>query len=81
MAGQNIVKPAANRSRRVHQQTNYPGSTFFPFYFGISLLKLNIRKKGTLVIEGLLGNLANGFDIQGLGFRDQTGHEIETGML
>ena len=30
---------------------------FFRFYFGVSLLKLNMRKKGTLIIKGLLGNL------------------------
>ena len=32
---------------------------FFPLYFGVSLLKLNIREHGTLIIMGLLGNLAN----------------------
>ena len=30
---------------------------FTLFNFGVSLLKLNIRKKGTLIIIGLLGNL------------------------
>ena len=30
---------------------------FCPFYFGVSLLKLNSRKKGTLIINGLLWNL------------------------
>ena len=30
---------------------------FCPFYFGVSGLKLNSRKKGTLIINGLLGNL------------------------
>ena len=30
---------------------------FLPFDLGVSFLKLNIKKKGTLVIEGLLGNL------------------------
>ena len=29
----------------------------FPFCVGVSLLKLNGRKKRTLIIEGLLGNL------------------------
>ena len=29
----------------------------FPFYVGVSLLKLTIRKKGTLITLGLLGNL------------------------
>ena len=28
-----------------------------PFLFGVSLLKLNNRKKGTFIINGLLGNL------------------------
>ena len=28
---------------------------FFPFYVRVSLLQLNSRKKGTLVITGLLG--------------------------
>ena len=30
---------------------------FSPFYLGVSLLKLNSRKKGTLIVKGLLGNL------------------------
>ena len=30
----------------------------FPF-FGVSLLKLNGRKKGTPIMNGLLGNLVN----------------------
>ena len=30
---------------------------FFPFYVRVSLLKLNVRKNGTLIIQGLLGNL------------------------
>ena len=29
-----------------------------PFYFGVSLVKLDIRKKGTFVSKRLLGNLA-----------------------
>ena len=37
--------------------TRYPSSTLFPVYCGVSLLNLNMRKKGTLVIAGLLGNL------------------------
>ena len=32
---------------------------FFPFYFGVSLFKLNTRKKGTLILKGLLGKLDN----------------------
>ena len=35
----------------------YPSSALLPFLFGVSLLKLNSRKKGTLIINGLLGNL------------------------
>ena len=39
-----------------------PVVPFFPFYLGVSLLKLNSRKKGTLIIMGLLGNLV-GFSV------------------
>ena len=43
----------------------WPSSTHFLFFFGgggegggaVSLSKLNIRKKGTLMFKGLLGNL------------------------
>ena len=34
-----------------------PVVPFCPFYFGVSLLKQKSRKKGTLIIKGLLGNL------------------------
>ena len=34
-----------------------PVVTFSPFYIGAFLLKLNSRKKGTLILKGLLGNL------------------------
>ena len=34
-----------------------PVVPFFPFYLGVSLLKLNSRKKDALIIKGLLGNL------------------------
>ena len=37
-----------------------PGSPvvpFYPFSFWVPLLKPNSRKKGTLIIKGLLGNL------------------------
>ena len=37
--------------------SRYPSSTLLPFLFGVSLLKLNSRRKGTLIIKGLLGNL------------------------
>ena len=33
-----------------------PVVPFCPFYFGVSLLKLNSRKKGALIVNGLLGN-------------------------
>ena len=39
------------------------GSPVVPFYFffgGVPLLKPNSRKKGTLIIKGLLGNLVFG---------------------
>ena len=32
---------------------------FSPFYFEVSLLKLTVGKKGTLVMKGLLGSLAS----------------------
>ena len=34
-----------------------PAIPFFPSYFGISLFELNLRKKCTLIIKGLLGSL------------------------
>ena len=34
-----------------------PVVPFCPFYLGVSLLKPNSRKKGTLIIKGSLGNL------------------------
>ena len=44
---------------RKQYSTRYPNSTLFPFYLGVSELKWNITKKGTLIIMGLLalGNL------------------------
>ena len=36
-----------------------PVVPFVPFYMGVSLVKLNTRKKGILIIKGLLGNLEN----------------------
>ena len=38
-------------------QLGSPVVPFYPFSFWVSLLKPNSRKKGTLIIEGLLGNL------------------------
>ena len=38
--------------------TRYPsGTTFSLFVLGVSLLKLNVRKNGTLINRGLLDNL------------------------
>ena len=51
-------KPLIKRFGNPVRRTRYPSGTLFLFYFGVSLLKLNIRKKGTLIIQGLLGNLA-----------------------
>ena len=34
-----------------------PVVPFYPFSFWVPLLKPNSRKKGTLIIKGLLGNL------------------------
>ena len=45
--------------------SRYLGSTLILFYFGGSLLKLNIRKKGTLIVKGLLGNLDVVLRLQG----------------
>ena len=40
--------------------TGFPSSTLLPFFLGVLLLKPNSRKKGTLIIKGLLGNLDEG---------------------
>ena len=38
--------------------TRFPSSTLFTLFLGgVPLLKPNSRKKGTLIIKGLLGNL------------------------
>ena len=37
-----------------------PVVPFYPFSFWVPLLKPNSRKKGTLIIKGLLGNLGKG---------------------
>ena len=34
-----------------------PVVPFYPFSFWVPLLKPNSRKKGTLIIKGLLGNI------------------------
>ena len=41
---------------------------FCPFWFRVPLLKLNIRKKGALIIKGLLRNLGfRPWDCKGVG--------------
>ena len=40
-------------------QLGSPVVPFYPFSFWVPLLKPNSRKKGTLIIKGLLGNLDN----------------------
>ena len=40
-----------------------PVVPFYPFFWGVPLLKPNSRKKGTLIIKRLLGNL--GFMVLG----------------
>ena len=42
---------------RILKYLGTPVVPFCPFCFGVSLLKLNSGKKGTLIINGLLGNL------------------------
>ena len=37
--------------------SRFSSSTLLPFFFWVPLLKPNSRKKGTLIIKGLLGNL------------------------
>ena len=40
------------------QKTRFPSSTLLPFFFFLgSLITQSSRKKGTLIIKGLLGNL------------------------
>ena len=46
---------------RIRRIPRYPSSTLFPFLFGGLLVKLNIRKKGTPIFKGLLGNLDSRF--------------------
>ena len=40
-----------------------PVVPFYPFSFWVPLLKPNSRKKGTLIIKGLLGNLEHVVEI------------------
>ena len=42
-------------------ETWFSSSTLVPFFsFWVPLFKPNSRKKGTLIIKGLLGNLGDG---------------------
>ena len=41
----------------VPNELGTPVVPFIPFDFGVALLKVSTRKKGTLIINGLLGNL------------------------
>ena len=52
--------PKGKHSSAVTQDSylGTPVVPFYPFDFGVSLLQLNIKKQGTLIIMGLLGNLA-----------------------
>ena len=49
-------RPAALLSR-VDALLGSPVVAFYPFSFWVPLLKPNSRKKGTLIIKGLQGNL------------------------
>ena len=41
-------------------QIRYPTSTLFLFSFGVSSLKLNNKRTGTLIMKGLLGEFCDG---------------------
>ena len=43
--------------KRAEEPLGTPEVPFFPFYCSVSLLNLNITKKGTRIILGFLGNL------------------------
>ena len=43
---------------QVHPELGSPVVPFYPFSFWVPLLKPNSRKKDTLIVKGLLGNLA-----------------------
>ena len=51
------LKPKPLSTKLLNPEPRYPSSTLLPFLFWVSSLKLNNRKKGTLTINGLLGNL------------------------
>ena len=44
-------------SPRPFEGLGSPVVPFCPFYLGVSVLKPNIWKEGTLIVKGLLGNL------------------------
>ena len=48
-----------------------PAVPFYPFSFWVPLLKPNSRKKGTLIIKGLLGNLDSDLRIRAWGLRSR----------
>ena len=43
---------------RDEEHTRWPSSTLLPLLVWGPLIKPNIKKKGTLIVKGLLGNLA-----------------------
>ena len=51
-----LRKPFAQSLAR-REPLGSPVVPFYPFSFWVPLLKPNSRKKGTLIIKGLLGNL------------------------
>ena len=52
------------------EQLGTPVVSFCPFLFWSLLIKLNSRKKGTLIINGLLGNLGKREPLLFFGFGD-----------
>ena len=51
------VAPNFGETPQVIALLGTPVIPFCPFYFGVSSLKMKSRKRGTLIIHGLLGNL------------------------
>ena len=49
---------------------------FFPFDLGVSLLKQNTRKKGTLIMKRLLGNRVYIYIYIHIGFRVKGGRDL-----
>ena len=61
--GFGVCKGSSNLASKGSFQGSKLGSPvvpFYPFSFWVPLLKPNSRKKGTLIIKGLLGNLGKG---------------------